>query len=120
MLLKNFTDSKFDTVQTVVDDRHLCWTIDNGRAKPTYNARVNRQDLPSNYKETGAVIACTRQQLKSGGRIGENVGLVEVPQNRSFDIDNFSDLYLCEAMLSRKKIVFTVVGYAEVGSRACI
>ncbi|WP_299007662.1 glycosyltransferase [uncultured Shewanella sp.] len=114
-VIEKFKGNKFDTVQTVVDDRHLCWTVDNGKAKPMYKARVNRQLLPINYRETGAVIACTRQQIHSGSRIGDNVGLVEVPQSRSFDIDNFSDLYLCEAMLNRKKIVFTVVGYAEVG-----
>ncbi len=105
----------FDTVLTVVDDRHLCWTIKNNKAVSLYEQRVNRQLLPANFKETGSVIACTNKQLKTGTRIGKNVGLVEIPQNRSFDIDNFSDLYLCESILNRKKIVFTVIGYADVG-----
>jgi CMP-N-acetylneuraminic acid synthetase/spore coat polysaccharide biosynthesis predicted glycosyltransferase SpsG len=105
----------YDSVLTVVDDRHLCWTEKNGKATPTYTARVNRQQLPKNYKETGAVIACTRMQLKTGTRIGSNVGVFEVPYERSFDIDSFADLYVCEAMMRRKTIVFTVVGYAEVG-----
>lgn len=106
---------EFDSVLTVVDDRHLCWSESNGKAIPAYSARVNRQQLPTNYKETGAVIACTREQLQAGSRIGKNVGIHEVPHERSFDIDSFSDLYVCEAMLQRKKIVFTVVGYAAVG-----
>tara|TARA_R110002049_G_scaffold69711_3_gene180522 strand:+ start:2887 stop:4524 length:1638 start_codon:yes stop_codon:yes gene_type:complete len=114
-VVNKFLESDFDTVQTVVDDRHLCWTIKDSKALPLYEKRVNRQLLPKNYRETGAVIACTRSQIKKGSRIGSNVGLVEMPQNRSFDIDNFSDLFLCEAMLNRKKIIFTVIGYAEVG-----
>lgn len=108
-------NENFDTVQTVVDDRHLCWTVKNSIAVPLYDERVNRQALPANFRETGAVIACTRAQIATGTRIGARVGLVEVPQNRSFDIDDFSDLYLCEAMLNRKRIVFTVIGYANVG-----
>jgi CMP-N-acetylneuraminic acid synthetase/spore coat polysaccharide biosynthesis predicted glycosyltransferase SpsG len=112
---QEITQNGYDSVLTVVDDRHLCWTEKNGKATPTYSARVNRQQLPKNYKETGAVIACTGLQLKTGTRIGRNVGVYEVPYERSFDIDNFADLYVCEAMLKRKKIVFTVVGYAEVG-----
>jgi len=104
-----------DTAQTVVDDRHLCWGVENDKAFPLYKERVNRQSLPAQFKETGAVIACNRQQLSTGTRIGNHVELHEVPQNVSFDIDTFADLYLCEAMLSRKLIIFTVVGYAEVG-----
>jgi len=104
-----------DTAQTVVDDRHLCWGKENNKAFPLYKERVNRQSLPQQFKETGAVIACSREQLLSGSRIGNHVELHEVPQNVSFDIDTFADLYLCEAMLSRKLIVFTVVGYATVG-----
>jgi CMP-N-acetylneuraminic acid synthetase/spore coat polysaccharide biosynthesis predicted glycosyltransferase SpsG len=106
---------KFDTVLSVVDDRHLCWVKVGGKATPAYEKRVNRQQLPLNFKETGAVIACSRKQIETGTRIGNNVGICEVPYDTSFDIDNFADLYLCEAMLMRKKIIFTVVGYAEVG-----
>lgn len=104
-----------DTAQTVVDDRHLCWGKENNKAFPLYKERVNRQRLPQQFKETGAVIGCSREQLSLGSRIGNHVELYEVPQNVSFDIDTFADLYLCEAMLYRKLIVFTVVGYAEVG-----
>jgi CMP-N-acetylneuraminic acid synthetase/spore coat polysaccharide biosynthesis predicted glycosyltransferase SpsG len=108
-------DKSLNSVLSVVDDRHLCWTLNEGKAMPAYDERVNRQQLKSNFRETGAVIACTRGQLAHGTRIGNNVALLEVPQMRSFDIDNFSDFYLCESILGRKKIVFAVVGYPEVG-----
>lgn len=103
------------TVLTAVDDRHLCWTSKDGKFLPNYSERVNRQRLPANFKETGAVIGCVRSQMLTGTRIGEMVDLHIIPNDRSFDIDNFSDLYLCEAILNRKRIVFTVVGYPEVG-----
>lgn len=109
------TKSRADTVLSVVDDRHLTWTTNAGVSKPLYSDRVNRQKLPACYKETGSVIACTRTQLHKKTRIGENVELLEVPQDRSVDIDTFSDLALCESLLKRKRIVFTVIGYKKVG-----
>lgn len=109
------SDPELETVLSVVDDRHLCWTMVDGTAVPTYEKRVNRQQLKANFRETGAIIACRRHVLDRGTRIGRNVALLEMPQERSFDIDNISDLYLCEGILKRKRIVFTVVGYPEVG-----
>lgn len=104
-----------DTVLSVIDDRHLSWTLDNDVPTPLYEARVNRQQLPPHYKETGAVIACTREQIDSGTRIGKNIQLLEIPHDRSIDIDTFADMALCESLLKRKRIVFTVVGYDKVG-----
>ena len=113
-LQKLYSDN-YHTALTVVNDSHLCWKLDNGIPIPAYKERLNRQQLPLNYKETGAVIACTRAQIKTGSRIGKKVALYEIPRERSFDIDSISDLYLCESILNSKKIVFNVVGYAEVG-----
>lgn len=114
-VIEKLADGQYDSVLTVVDDRHLCWTESEGKSVPAYKERVNRQQLPINFKETGAVIACTRGQINSGTRIGNKVAVYEVAHERSFDIDSIADLYLCEAMLNRKKIVFNVVGYPEVG-----
>jgi CMP-N-acetylneuraminic acid synthetase/spore coat polysaccharide biosynthesis predicted glycosyltransferase SpsG len=113
--IRRFENPAVDTVLSVVDDRHLCWTMVDGRPEPTYERRVNRQSLPSNFRETGAVIACTRSQIESGTRIGRRVELLEIPQLRSFDIDSIADLYLCESMLRRRRVVFTIIGYPEVG-----
>lgn len=109
------SNKEVDTVISVVDDRHLCWSVDNGKAVPVYQHRVNRQELPSNYRETGAVIACRRNVLRNGSRIGKNVELLEIPHLRSFDIDTYADFYLCESMLLRRRLVFVVIGYPEVG-----
>jgi CMP-N-acetylneuraminic acid synthetase/spore coat polysaccharide biosynthesis predicted glycosyltransferase SpsG len=110
-----FNDESCDTVLSVVDDRHLCWALSNGKATPNYSERVNRQQLPSNYKETGAVIACRKSVLKTGTRIGSSIQLHEVEHENSFDIDTLSDFYLCESLLGRKKIVFYVAGNSSIG-----
>jgi CMP-N-acetylneuraminic acid synthetase/spore coat polysaccharide biosynthesis predicted glycosyltransferase SpsG len=104
-----------DTVLSVVDDHHLCWTLRDGVPAPAYAERVNRQQLPANFRETGAIIACRREQLELGSRIGRRVALHEVPRERSLDIDTPVDFYLCESILLRRRIVFAVVGNAELG-----
>ena len=104
-----------DTVISVVEDKHLTWTVVEDKPRPLYKARVNRQQLPPSFRETGTVIACTRQQLQSGTRIGEKIELLTISKDRSYDIDSVSDLFLCESILTRKKIVFTVIGHPAVG-----
>src|SRR5690606_34945501 len=53
--------------------------------------------------------------LKTGTRIGNSVELLEMPYERSFDIDTIYDWYVCENIIKKKRIVFHVVGYPEVG-----
>lgn len=106
---------RYDSVLTVTDDTHLRWGFDGEKPAPLYAERLNRQLLPKEFRETGAIIGCTREQLESGRRIGRNIGLIEVPRDKSYDIDDFSDFYLCESLLNRKKLVFVVTGYPEVG-----
>lgn len=108
-------NKNIETVISVVDDRHLRWRVENNKALPDYERRVNRQSLPLAYKETGAVIACRREMIETGSRIGDSVELLEIPYERSFDIDSMYDWYICENILKKKKIVFHVIGYPIVG-----
>ncbi|OZG70494.1 hypothetical protein BTA51_25510 [Hahella sp. CCB-MM4] len=116
-LLKLKQSDQSDSILSVVDDRHLCWTTDGtGKTIPEYEKRVNRQHLPARFKETGALIACRRNILDSGTRIGNNILLYEMPPSRSFDIDSYTDLVLCEAVLRRKRIAFVVTGSKTTGT----
>ncbi|WP_136516324.1 cytidylyltransferase domain-containing protein [Geomonas edaphica] len=108
-------DAALQTVITAVDDRHLRWREVDGAIVPDYEARVNRQQLPAVYRETGAIIACHRDMLQTGTRIGSKVKLYLMPAERSVDIDSFQDFWLCEQILSRKKIVITAIGSKETG-----
>ncbi len=106
----------FDTVLSVVDDRHLTWTRDDaGRMVPEYSARKNRQLLPARFRETGGVVACKRSVLKGGGRFGERVGTVEVGKAEALDIDDAFDWWLAERFLQRRHILFRVVGDRATG-----
>jgi CMP-N-acetylneuraminic acid synthetase/spore coat polysaccharide biosynthesis predicted glycosyltransferase SpsG len=105
------------SVITVVDDRHLGWVIDaNGNPKPDYAARVNRQQLPPQFKESGAIIGARIADIvRTGTRIVEPVNLVEVPNGESLDIDTFSDWAVAEHLASRKRILIRTDAAKELG-----
>jgi CMP-N-acetylneuraminic acid synthetase/spore coat polysaccharide biosynthesis predicted glycosyltransferase SpsG len=105
-----------ETVLSVVDDRHLRWRRGpDGRAVPEYAARVNRQQLPAAYRETGAVVSCKRAVLERGSRIGASIELAEVAAEKAVDVDSFSDLALCEHLLTRRTVVFVIAGNRTIG-----
>ena len=105
------------SVITVVDDRHLGWVFDqNGNPKPDYAARVNRQELPAKFKESGAIIGARIGDIvRTGTRIVEPINLVEVPEAESLDIDTFSDWAVAEHLASRKRILLRTDAAKELG-----
>lgn len=105
------------SVITVVDDRHLGWRIgSDGMPEPDYAARVNRQFLPPQFRESGAVIGCRIETLMATGtRINQPVRLVEVTKAEALDIDDFSDWAVAEHMVSRRRIVIRVDGGPTLG-----
>lgn len=113
--LSMFNDSSIDSVLSVVNDTHLTWIQENGRYKPNYLKRVNRQELPKIFKETGGIIACTRETLVKGSRIGNEVCLVELDKEESIDIDNYEDWNICDFYIKRKKILFVLLGNSKLG-----
>lgn len=107
--------SEVETVISVVNDTHLTWGVENGRYKPNYHARVNRQQLPKVFKETGSFFISRSSVVSPTSRFGENVDLYELPTNEAIDIDNFEDWSVSEYLLKRKTILFCISGYPEIG-----
>ena len=108
-------NSSADTLISAVDDTHLTWSKINNKYKPNYKARLNRQELPNVFKETGGFLITRAECITSNSRIGPNVELVSVSEKESIDIDTFADWGLCEYYLRRKKLIFVVSGYREIG-----
>lgn len=110
-------NEEIDTIISVMDDRHLSWTRDkDGNAKPKYEKRLNRQYLPEEYRETGAVLATRRNCVTEKSRIGEKVDLFVVSKDESTDIDAYEDWWVAEKLLKRKKIVIRVDATNEIGT----
>ena len=108
-------DKTIDTVISAKEETHLTWGVSNGQFVPNYHERLNRQYLPKSYTETGGFLICKQSIISDNSRIGKKVSLHILDSKESIDIDNYEDWSLCEFYLKRKKIVFLVSGYNEIG-----
>lgn len=110
-----FEESDFDTVISAMNKPHLSWGVKGGKIVKNYEKRLNSQELPANYLETGGFLITKRECVKEDGRIGEKVSIFEISEDEAVDIDTYSDWVLCENILNRKKIVFRTVGKMQLG-----
>ena len=104
-----------ETVIAVTDDTHLTWKKGGGVFFPNYKERVNRQYLTPVFKETGGFLITRSTIISKSNRIGKNVKLHLLDGGENIDIDTYDDWNLCEYYLKRKKILFVVSGYQEIG-----
>lgn len=118
LLNLNDENEYYDTIISVVDDRHLSWGYDEEIKKyyPLYKERLNRQYLPKAYKETGSIFASKREFIKENTRLGENIGLIEISKQESIDIDNYEDWWVAERILNKKKILIKADASHEIGT----
>lgn len=110
-------DEGAGSVISVVDDRHLGWRQDaHGRPVPDYKVRVNRQRLPPQFRETGAIIGCRiGSLLENKTRIVEPIRLVEIGKKEALDIDDFSDWAVAEHFASRRSIIIRADANEKLG-----
>ncbi len=112
---KMIADPKIDTILSVIEDKHLTWSKKNGQFVPNYEKRVNRQALPDNYKETGGFLITRNTVMTENSRIGRNIDLQVIASREGIDIDTYEDWNLCEYLMKRKRILFVVSGYHDIG-----
>ena len=110
-----FEGSEWDTVISAMNKPHLSWSIKDGQIVKNYDKRLNSQELPANYVETGGFLITRRECVTETGRIGRKVNIFEIPEDEAVDIDTYSDWVLCENILRRKKIMFRTVGKMKLG-----
>jgi len=108
-------NQEIDTIISAVNDTHLTWKLVRGSYKPNYEKRVNRQNLPPVFKETGGFVITRAKNITEKNRIGKNVALSILSDMEAIDIDSYADWGLCEYYLKRKRLLFVVSGYKEIG-----
>lgn len=113
--LDAFLSDTKDTYISVVNRAHLSWKKTGQRFVPNYEKRLNRQQLPADYMETGAFLITKRSYVTRDSRIGKEISVYEVPEREAVDIDTADDWIVCEHALKQKKIVFRADGYKERG-----
>ena len=113
--LKEFLDGSADTMISVVNHPHLSWSKVDGKIVPNYKERLNRQQLPPDYMETGAFFITRRNFVVENSRLGKNITVYEVPEREATDIDSVEDWIVSESIMNKKNIVFRCDGMKELG-----
>ncbi len=104
-----------DTLISVVNDPRLAWVEKDSKIVPAYEKRVNRQELPPYYRETGAFFLSRMRYVTEESRFGERVEVFDIPENEALDIDTMKDWWIAEGTLRSKKIAIRVDGYRQIG-----
>lgn len=101
---------------TVVENRHLTWMKNDAGFQPNYEKRVNRQELPPVFAETGGVVACRGDKITSHNtRFVAPYSPVSVSEVESIDIDTAHDWAKAESALRQKRIAVFVTGNETIG-----
>ncbi len=116
--IEKFEDFSLDSVISVVDDRHLRWGYDenNKRYFPDYIERMDKNNLPKSFRETGAILGTRRNFVNEYSRLGSNIDIVEISREESVNIQTFEDWWIAENYLQKKKTAIVVNASEEIGT----
>ena len=99
LLLNN--QANFDSIFSVYKEHWIPrWNLNIKPIDWNPKERPRRQDIKKNYVENGAFyISFKKNILKSKLRYSGNIGCIEMPLYRSFQIDTYDDLKLIKKLL---------------------
>ena len=104
--LNLFLNSKYDSILSCYRSHYFLWTSKNNKLLPVNHdpkKRPNRQQMNDQFIENGAIYITTYAAFKkSHCRISGKIGLFEMPQKLSIDIDTKSDLLNANHFLKNK------------------
>ncbi|MGA0351992.1 MAG: cytidylyltransferase domain-containing protein [Acholeplasmataceae bacterium] len=100
--IKLLIENEYDSIFSAYKEHWIPrWTLKGIPHNWDVTNRPMRQDVDELFVENGAIYITTRDQLlNSKLRYGGKIGILEMPINRSFQIDSFEDLRLIEQLLS--------------------
>lgn len=108
-------EPNLDTILSAAEDTHLRWIRRDDHLVPAYERRLNRQYLPPTYRETGAFLITRRRHVTPTSRIGPSVSLEILAGPEAIDIDTADDMMLAALQIERRRVVFVVAGYTDIG-----
>ncbi len=104
--LLEFNKRNIDSVLSVVRQKRFIWDCENEQGKPlNYNPikRPRRQEFDGFLVENGAFYITSKENLdKSKCRISGNIGLVLMPEESFFEIDEAADWIIVEGLMKRQ------------------
>ena len=106
------------SIVTVAVDSHLRWRLDgDGQVHPLFEARKNRQELPSEYRETGGVTGTSIANiLAKEMRLIDPIELVTVEAEEALDLDTPMDWAIAEYLSSAKRVIIRADASYQIGT----
>ena len=102
--LKKVLDSDYDSALTVVNTHRFTWYKDGTPKNYDIFKRPRRQDFEGLFIENGAVYATTKESLKhTNNRLGNNIAIVEMPEDSLNEIDTETDWLVVEQLLMNRQ-----------------
>lgn len=101
-----FNSKLYDSVISVVKSHSVSWKKNGSYLTPqnhdTSN-RIRRQNAQEIFNETGSIYICKAGcVLINNSMFSEKTGYIEIPKSRSFEIDDYEDMLIVEAILNSK------------------
>lgn len=104
---RRFVDDEADCLVTVKSVRHRIWEVRQGRLEAFLS-----DDESELVVESKALIILKSEALE-GGNIRRT--LPYFLNDRAMEINGYQDWWLCERLLTRRRVVFVVAGYPAIG-----
>lgn len=100
--LQMYAEGEYDSILTCVRNYRFFWNADGTSMNYDYKSRPRRQDFGGMLMENGAFYINTIGSiLKNGNRLGGKIGIYEMPEYTSFEIDEPDDWTILENLMQK-------------------
>lgn len=111
--LETFNSNFYDAVISVVKEHKIIWELNKDILVPKNHElkkRIRRQDMNKTFSETGAFYIFSVKNIVQNNSIygSGNVGYVEIPKSRSFEVDDYEDIKIIELIIKNENSGTTI------------
>lgn len=100
--LQRYANGAYDSMLTCVRNKRFFWNADGSSMNYDYRHRPRRQEFEGILMENGAFyINTVTNILQSGNRLSGRIGIYEMPEYTSFEIDEPDDWQVMENLMQK-------------------
>lgn len=100
--MEQYKQGQYDSMLTCVRNKRFFWNVDGTSLNYDYRCRPRRQDFNGMMMENGAFyINMVGNILQSGNRLSGKIGIYEMPEYTSYEIDEPDDWQIMENLMYR-------------------
>lgn len=100
--LSLYNDTNYDSILSCARIKRFFWSDKGQPLNYDYNKRPRRQDFKGQLVENGALyISSVESILKSKNRLSGTIGIAEMPEFTSIEIDEEDDWIIAEALMQK-------------------